>query len=175
MSATCSFLGGFSGYGVETVLPFMGFKKMYLIRLKSRRKRKKKKTAMWGGRGVGQASLRGGFLTILLKNVMRHYRPALLFHGLANYISHGWMSMKWKRFDLSFLLFFKQHDRPSVKRLEALQNVSLSLYYFSFSPQTLSSVFFRLIHYVLPLDADATPGSKSIKTAIYSTNIEALQ
>lgn len=43
MSATCSFLGGFSGYGVETVLPFMGFKKMYLIRLKSRRKRKKKK------------------------------------------------------------------------------------------------------------------------------------
>lgn len=175
MSATCSFLGGFSGYGVETVLPFMGFKKIYLIRLKSRRKRKKKKTAMWGGRGVGQASLRGGFLTILLKNVMRHYRPALLFHGLANYISHGWMSMKWKRFDLSFLLFFKQHDRPSVKRLEALQNVSLSLYYFSFSPQTLPSVFFRLIHYVLPLDADATPGSKSIKTAIYSTNIEALQ
>ena len=159
MSATCSFFGGFSGYGEETVFPFTGFKNVFNSFEKQEEKRK---AAMWGGKGVGQASLCRGFLTILLKNVMRHYRPALLFHGLANYISHGWIRMKWKWFDLGFLLFqtIGQETGGITKCL--LESLLLFLF-------TTDSVFFRIIHYVLPCD----PGVKSIKTAIYSANVEA--
>lgn len=113
------------------------------------------------------------------QNVTRHHRAALLFHGLTNYISHGYlyeMKAVWSQFSE---IGSRTTWYSTRQETWGITNVSLKLnyrdseflllYYFSFYNRYLQRVadcvkcVLKLIHYVLPSVAYGTPGLKSIK------------